>query len=188
MQAIAAKAHAVGAMVLIDGAQSAPHLPIDVQAIDCDFLAFSGHKMLGPMGSGALYGKRALLDAMPPFMGGGGMIRKVTIDGSTYADGPARFEAGTPAVGDAIGLGAAVEYLNALGMDAHPGARAGVARVRAGPAARSAGLTQYGPTDTSVRSGVISFTLGEIHAARRGGDPRRARTSRSAPDTTAISR
>ena len=96
--AIARDAHTVGATVVIDAAQSAPHLPIDVQAIDADFLAFSGHKMLGPLGSGALYGKLALLEAMPPYMGGGGMIRKVTIERSTYADVPARFEAGTPAV------------------------------------------------------------------------------------------
>src|SRR5215216_1860213 len=102
--AIVAKAHAVGAVVLVDGAQSVPHLPVDVQALDLDFLAFSGHKMLGPMGSGVLYGKKRLLEAMPPFMGGGGMIRKVTLDGTTYADVPARFEAGTPAVGEAIGL------------------------------------------------------------------------------------
>ena len=93
-------------------------MPVDVQALDTDFLAFSGHKMLGPMGSGALYGKLALLDAMPPFMGGGGMIRKVSLTHSTWADVPARFEAGTPSVGDAIGLGVAVEYLQAIGMDA----------------------------------------------------------------------
>ena len=118
------QAHAAGAVVVVDGAQSVPHLPVDVQALDADFLAFSGHKMLGPMGSGVLYGKRALLEAMPPFMGGGGMIRKVSLERSTWADVPARFEAGTPAVGDAIGLGAAVEYLQALGMDGGPRARA----------------------------------------------------------------
>jgi cysteine desulfurase/selenocysteine lyase len=159
--AITRQAHAVGATVLIDGA---PHLPVDVQAIDCDFRAFSGHKMLGPMGSGVLYGKRALLEAMPPFLGGGGMIRKVTLEGTTFADVPARFEAGTPAVGDAIGLGAAAEYLAALGM----------ARVRAHERelliyalerlAEVPGLTLFGPSDWEQRSGVISFTLGDIHA------------------------
>src|SRR5918998_6186869 len=115
--AIVAKAHAAGATVLIDGAQSVPHLAVDVRALDCDFLAFSGHKMLGPMGIGVLYGKKALLDAMPPYMGGGSMIRKVELDHSTWADVPAKFEAGTPAVGDAIGLGVAVEYLTGLNME-----------------------------------------------------------------------
>ena len=129
--AIARDAHTVGATVVIDAAQSAPHLPIDVQAIDADFLAFSGHKMLGPLGSGVLYGKLALLEAMPPYMGGGGMIRKVTIERSTYADVPARFEAGTPAVADAVGLGAAVEYLQKIGIGRDPGARKGAGRVRA---------------------------------------------------------
>jgi cysteine desulfurase/selenocysteine lyase len=163
VQAMTAKAHAAGAVVLIDGAQSVPHLPVDVQAIDCDFLAFSGHKMLGPMGSGALYGKRALLDAMPPFMGGGGMIKKVRIDGSTYQDGPARFEAGTPAVGDAIGLGAAVEYLNALGMENIREHERELLEYAMNRLTEVPGLTQYGSTDTNVRSGVISFTLGDIH-------------------------
>ena len=111
-------AHDAGAVAVVDGAQSVPHMPVDVQALDADFLAFSGHKMLGPMGSGALYGKIGLLEALPPFMGGGGMIRKVSIERSTWADVPARFEAGTPSVGDAIGLGAAVEYLQSIGMGA----------------------------------------------------------------------
>src|SRR6478736_2026280 len=110
-------AHDAGAVVMVDGAQSVPHLPVDVQALDIDFLAFSGHKMAGPMGSGVLYGKEVLLDAMPPYMGGGSMIRKVTLERSTFADLPAKFEAGTPSVGDAIGLGVAVDYLQALGMD-----------------------------------------------------------------------
>lgn len=157
------QAHEAGAVVLIDGAQSVPHLPIDVQALDCDFLAFSGHKMLGPMGSGALYGKRALLEAMPPFLGGGGMIRKVTLEGSTFADVPARFEAGTPAVGEAIGLGVAVEYLTALGMDRvreHERELTAYAleRLREVPA-----ITIYGPQDPELRGGVISFTLGDVH-------------------------
>src|SRR5262249_20753092 len=111
-------AHESGAVVVVDGAQSVPHMPVDVQALDADFVAFSGHKMLGPMGSGALYGKLSLLENMPPAMGGGGMIKKVTLHGATWADVPARFEAGTPAVGDAIGLGAAVAYLQGIGMSA----------------------------------------------------------------------
>jgi cysteine desulfurase/selenocysteine lyase len=164
VKSITAKAHAAGAIVLVDGAQSAPHLPLDVQNIGCDFLAFSGHKMLGPMGSGALYGKRSLLDAMPPYMGGGGMIKKVRIDSSTYQDGPARFEAGTPAVGDAIGLGAAVEYLNRIGMDAVREHERELLLYAMGRLDEVAGLIQYGARDASVRSGVISFTLSDIHA------------------------
>jgi cysteine desulfurase/selenocysteine lyase len=160
---IAAKAHAAGALILVDGAQSVPHLPVDVQALDLDFLAFSGHKMLGPMGSGVVYGKKCLLDSMPPFMGGGGMIRRVTLEGSTFADVPARFEAGTPAVGEAIGLGVAVEYLTGLGMDriiAHEREVVGYALDRM---TEVPGLTVYGPTDPAQRSGVVSFTLGDIH-------------------------
>jgi cysteine desulfurase/selenocysteine lyase len=116
------------------------------------------------MGSGVLYGKRALLDAMPPFMGGGGMIKKVHIDGSTYQDGPARYEAGTPAVGDAVGLGAAVEYLNAIGMDhvrAHELELLDYAMNRLDDVPS---LVQFGPRDLAVRSGVISFTIGDVHA------------------------
>jgi len=111
-------AHAAGALVLIDGAQAVPHLPVDVQALDCDFYAFSGHKMLGPMGSGALWARRELLEAMPPFLSGGEMIREVHLRRSEFNDIPWKFEAGTPAVGDAIGLGVAAEYLEAIGMDA----------------------------------------------------------------------
>ncbi len=112
-----AKAHAIGALVLLDAAQSVPHLPVDVRALDCDFLAFSGHKMLGPTGIGVLWGRRELLEAMPPFLGGGSMIREVKLTGSTWADLPQKFEAGTPAIIEAVGLGAAVAYLSALGME-----------------------------------------------------------------------
>lgn len=161
--AIVAKAHAVGATVLIDGAQSVPHLAVDVRALDCDFLAFSSHKMLGPMGTGVLYGKKALLDAMPPYMGGGSMIRKVELDHSTWADVPAKFEAGTPAVGDAIGFGAAIEYLSALGMERvrdHERALIAYALERL---AEVPHLTILGPADPALRSGLVSFTLGDIH-------------------------
>lgn len=160
---ITRRAHAVGAVVLIDGAQSAPHLAVDLQAIDCDFYACSGHKMLAPMGSGVLYGKRALLDAMPPYMGGGSMIRKVSIDRSTYADVPAKFEAGTPAVGDAIGLGAAIEYLGALGMDRVRAHELDVLEYALGRLGEVRGLRLFGPEDLGQRSGVVSFTLGDIH-------------------------
>lgn len=161
--AMTCKAHAAGAVVLIDGAQSVPHLPVDVQAIDCDFYAFSGHKMLAPMGSGVLYGRMALLDAMPPFMGGGGMIRKVERDGATWAEVPAKFEAGTPAVGEVIGLGVAIDYLTALGMERvrrheHDLTAYALARMT-----EVAAVTVYGPEDAADRGGVISFTLGDVH-------------------------
>ena len=157
-------AHAVGAITVLDAAQSVPHMPVDFQAIDADFAAFSGHKMLAPMGSGALYGKLALLQEMPPFLAGGGMIRKVTVGRTTWGDVPARFEAGTPAVGDAIGLGVAVEYLQGLGMDqvrAHERSLTdmALARLREVP-----GLRLLGPQDLDSHAGVISFTLGDIHA------------------------
>ena len=160
---IIAMAHAVGAIVVVDGAQSVPHMPVDVRALDADFLAFSGHKMLGPMGSGGLYGKLALLEAMPPFMGGGGMIRKVSIGRSTWADVPARFEAGTPSVGDAIGLGVAVEYLQALGMGAILGHERRLTALALERLEDIPELRLYGPRDIADRAGVLSFTLGDIH-------------------------
>jgi cysteine desulfurase/selenocysteine lyase len=160
---IAARAHAVGAVVLVDGAQSVPHAPTDLQALGCDFLAFSGHKMLGPMGIGVLWGRRALLEAMPPFQAGGSMIRRVTLRETTYADLPNKFEAGTPSTGDAIGLGAAVDYLSALGLDAiraHEHDLAAYALARLGDVE---GVRVYGPPTAEERTGVLSFTLGEIH-------------------------
>jgi cysteine desulfurase / selenocysteine lyase len=162
VQEMIAQAHAVGAIVLIDAAQSVPHLPVDVQALDVDFLCFSAHKMLGPTGIGVLYGKRDLLEAMPPFMGGGDMIRTVGLRQSTWNDLPWKFEAGTPAVAEAIGLGVAVDYLNAIGMEnvlqhEQQITRYAIEQLQAVP-----GLTIYGP-DVSKRGGVISFTLGDIH-------------------------
>ena len=158
-----AKAHAIGALVLLDAAQSVPHLPVDVRDVDCDFLAFSGHKMLGPSGIGVLWGRRELLEAMPPFLGGGDMIREVHLSGSTWNDLPWKFEAGTPAIIEAVGLGAAVGYLAALGMErVHAHERALVAyaleRLAAVP-----DLTIYGPKSPERRGGVVSFTLGDIH-------------------------
>jgi cysteine desulfurase / selenocysteine lyase len=157
-----AQAHAAGAVVLIDAAQSVPHMPVDVQALDADFFCFSGHKMLGPTGIGVLYGKRDLLEAMPPFMGGGDMIRTVHLRESTWNDLPWKFEAGTPAIAEAIGLGAAVDYLNSLGMDfvrqhEHEITAYALEQLQAVP-----GLTVYGP-NASKRGGVVSFTLGDIH-------------------------
>ena len=158
-----AKAHAVGALVLLDGAQSVPHLPVDVRALDCDFLAFSAHKMLGPTGIGVLWGRRDLLEAMPPFLGGGSMIREVTLSGATWADLPQKFEAGTPAIIEAVGLGAAVAYLSALGMEkvrAHEHALTAYALERL---ATVPDMHLYGP-GADARGGAISFTLGDIHA------------------------
>ncbi|MGE3796548.1 MAG: aminotransferase class V-fold PLP-dependent enzyme [Thermomicrobiales bacterium] len=161
--AITQMAHDAGAVVLVDGAQSVPHLPVDVQALDIDFLAFSGHKMVGPMGSGLLYGKRRLLEAMPPFMGGGSMIRKVTLDGTTFADIPARFEAGTPAVADQIGMAAAAEYLTGLGMERIRQHELELLDYAMEQLPGIPGLRMYGPEDLTKRSGAISFTLGEVH-------------------------
>src|SRR5204863_47713 len=113
-----ATAHKFGVPVCVDAAQSVPHFPVDVQDLDCDFFAFSGHKMFGPTGSGILYGKREWLDQMPPYQTGGGMIRMVSFDGTTYAPIPDKFEAGTPAIAAGIGLGAAVDYINSIGLEA----------------------------------------------------------------------
>ncbi len=161
-QQMIAQAHVAGAITILDGAQSVPHLPIDVQALDVDFLCFSGHKMLGPTGIGVLYGKRALLEAMPPFMGGGEMIRTVQLRESTWNDLPWKFEAGTPAIAEAIGLGAAVDYLNDLGMNAVMQHEREITIYALEQLQAIPGLTIYGP-DASQRGGVISFTLGDIH-------------------------
>jgi cysteine desulfurase/selenocysteine lyase len=160
---IARQAKAAGAVVVVDGAQAAPHLPVDVQALGADFYAFSGHKMLAPMGAGVLYGRLPLLEAMPPFLGGGGMIRKVEIGRSTWADVPARFEAGTPAVGDAIVLGVAIEYLKRISMDRvreHERDLTAYGLARLG---EIAGLSILGPRDADARGGVISFDVAGIH-------------------------
>jgi cysteine desulfurase/selenocysteine lyase len=162
VQEMIAQAHAVGATVLIDAAQSVPHLPVDVQALDVDFLCFSAHKMLGPTGIGVLYGKRDLLEAMPPFMGGGDMIRTVGLRQSTWNDLPWKFEAGTPAIAEAIGLGAAVDYLNAIGMDNVRQHEQQITCYAIEQLQAVPGLTIYGP-EVSRRGGVISFTLGDIH-------------------------
>ena len=157
-----AQAHAAGAITLVDAAQSVPHLGIDVQELDADLLCFSGHKMLGPTGIGVLYGKRALLEAMPPLFGGGDMIRTVHLRESTWNDLPWKFEAGTPAIAEAIGLGAAVDYLNELGMQ-HVARHEQEITAYAMEQLRAInGLTIYGPP-AQQRGGVISFTLDDIH-------------------------
>lgn len=158
-------AHEAGALLLVDGAQSVPHLPVDVQALGTDFLAFSGHKMLAPLGSGVLYGRLELLDGMPPYMGGGSMIRKVTLEGTTFADPPARFEAGTPAVADVIGLGVAAGYLkNELGLDRVRAHELEILDYALERLESVPGIRLFGPSELSKRSGVVSFTLGDIHA------------------------
>ncbi len=160
---IAARAHDAGALILVDGAQSVPHMPVNVQELGIDFLAFSGHKMCGPTGIGALWGRRNILEAMPPFLAGGSMIREVTLQTTTYADLPARFEAGTPAIGEAIALGEAVDFLSGLGMDkifAHEQYLIGYALERLSGVE---GLRIYGPTSLEQRGGALSFTLDGVH-------------------------
>jgi cysteine desulfurase/selenocysteine lyase len=157
-------AHAAGALVLIDGAQAVPHVPVDVQALGADFYAFSGHKMLGPMGSGALWARRELLEAMPPFLAGGEMIREVHLRRSEFNEIPWKFEAGTPAVGDAIGLGVAADYLRDLGMDnVRHHERDLVAYALETLPSRVPDISLYGPMDPELRGGVVPFNLPGIH-------------------------
>ena len=157
-------AHAAGALVLVDGAQAVPHLPVDVQAIGCDFYAFSGHKMLGPMGSGALWARREILDAMPPFLAGGEMIREVHLRRSDFNAVPWKFEAGTPAVADAIGLGVAAEYLMAVGMDAVRAHERDLVEYALAVLPREVpDIELYGPPDPDLRGGVVPFNLPDIH-------------------------
>ena len=160
---IIAMAHEAGALVLVDAAQAAPHMPIDVAALDCDFLALSGHKMLGPSGIGALWGRRELLDAMPPFMTGGSMIIKVTLDGAEWNEVPAKFEAGTPAIVEAIGLGAAIDYLTALGMDNVREHERYLFEHAWAALDAIPGVRLFGPADPAIHAGVISFVLDEAH-------------------------
>jgi cysteine desulfurase/selenocysteine lyase len=161
MEMVAA-AKAAGATVLVDGAQGAPHQGVDVRALGCDFYAFSGHKMLGPTGAGILYGRRELLEAMDPFMSGGDMIKTVRLEGTTYHDLPWKFEAGTQAIAEVIGLGAAVDYLSELGMEAVRSHERELTEYAYEALSEIEGLTVYGPPP-SRRAGVISFSLEGIH-------------------------
>ena len=150
-------------VVVVDGAQAVPHLPVDVGALGVDFYAWTGHKAYGPTGIGVLHGRRELLEAMPPWLGGGHMIKRVGRDESTYAEPPARFEAGTSAVAEAIGLGAAVDFLSEIGMDevrAHGREIAAYALERLGAVE---GLTLYGPADVEQRGSVVAFNLDGVH-------------------------
>ena len=160
---VAAAARAVGAITVVDAAQMVPHLPTDVIALGADFLAFSAHKMLGPTGIGALWGRLDLLEAMEPAEGGGEMIRDVGLFESTWAEAPHRFEAGTPPIAEAVGFGAAVDYLGAVGMDEvrrHEADLTGYAMKRL---AEVPGLTVYGPAEVADRGWAVSFTLADIH-------------------------
>ena len=152
-----------GAATVVDAAQSAPHMPVDVRSIGCDFLAFSGHKMLGPTGIGALYGRKELLDSMDPFQSGGDMIKEVHLDGARWNDVPYKFEAGTTNIADAIGLGVAVEYLAALGMENVRGHEVELLRYAFEKMSRIPNIKIYGPMDLVARGGVISFNLADIH-------------------------
>jgi cysteine desulfurase/selenocysteine lyase len=156
-------AHRHGALVTIDGAQSVPHMPVDVGALSCDFLAFSGHKMCGPTGVGVLYARPELLQEMDPFLGGGSMISRVMLEESTWNEVPYKFEAGTPNVADVIGLAAALDYLEALGMEkvrAHEKEITSYALEQIGSVP---GVTIYGPRNAEERIGVVSFNYGDVH-------------------------
>lgn len=159
---IADAAHSVGARIVVDAAQAAPHLRIDVNQLDADFLAVSGHKMCGPTGSGILYGREDLLEEMPPFHGGGEMIREVWADRATWNEIPYKFEAGTMNIAQEVGLGAAIEYLEGLGMDEVRAHEVELA-LYAIEQLESVGAHVYGPKDPSERGGVVSFNLDEVH-------------------------
>ncbi len=158
---LAARAHAAGAIFMLDAAQSVPHMPVDVQALDCDFLAFSGHKVYGPMGIGVLYGKRALLEEMDPFLGGGEMILEVHLDHATWNDVPWKFEAGTPNVGGAVGLAAALDYLDGLGLPAVAAHERELTEAAVNMLDEIPGVTVYGPR--GERGALVSFTVEGIH-------------------------
>jgi cysteine desulfurase / selenocysteine lyase len=160
--AMAAQAHAVGALVMVDGAQSVPHLPVDVQTLGADFLAFSAHKMCGPTGIGVLWARQALLEAMPPFMGGGDMIRRVYLHEFKANELPYKFEAGTPAIAEAVGLGAAVDYLQGIGMDAIHAYEQSLISYALERLEEVPGVKVYGPP-AERRGGVAAFTLEDVH-------------------------
>jgi cysteine desulfurase/selenocysteine lyase len=160
---IVARARRVGALVMLDASQSVPHLPVDVVELGVDFLAFTGHKMCGPTGIGALWGRYALLEAMPPFLGGGSMIETVTMERSTYAQPPMKFEAGTPPIAEAVGLGAAVDYLSGIGMDAVYQHEKDLVGYALDALAGVPDLRVIGPQTAEGRGGTLSFALGDIH-------------------------
>lgn len=156
-------AHAAGAAILIDAAQSVPHLPVDVRDIDCDFLVFSGHKMLAPSGVGVLYGKRALLEEMPPYQRGGDMIREVTKEGASWNDLPWKFEAGTPNIGGVIGLGAAINYLSTIGMSNIWAHDQSITRYALDKLKQLSGITVLGATAQSPRGAIFAIDIPNVH-------------------------
>jgi cysteine desulfurase/selenocysteine lyase len=153
----------VGALVVIDASQAAPHMVLDVQALEADFVAFTGHKMLAPTGIGVLWGRQELLEDLPPFLGGGEMIETVSMQSSTYAPAPHKFEAGTPPIAQAVGLGAAIEYLNGVGMDAIAAHEHRITEYALQRLTEVPDLRIIGPTTAEDRAAAISFTLGDIH-------------------------
>ncbi len=160
---IVARAREVGALVMLDGSQSVPHMPVDVTELGVDFVAFTGHKMLAPSGIGGLWGRYELLETMPPFLGGGSMIENVTLAGTTYAPPPMRFEAGTPPIAEAVGLGAAVDYLTAIGMPAVWAHEQEIAAYALDALASVPGLRIIGPAEPVERSAAISFVMSGVH-------------------------
>jgi cysteine desulfurase/selenocysteine lyase len=160
---IARRAHEVGAIVVVDASQAVPQLPVDVVASGADLLAFTGHKVVGPTGVGVLWGRREVLDALPPFHGGGEMIETVSMERSTYAGIPHKFEAGTPPIVEAVGLGAAVEYLSHIGMDAVHAHEQAVTAYALEGLATVPGLSVLGPLDAAERGGAIAFELEGVH-------------------------
>ena len=161
VEKIVAAAHAKNIPVLLDGAQAIPHMPVDVRALDCDFYVFSGHKLYGPSGTGVLYGKKALLEAMPPYQGGGDMIRTVTFEKTEYAALPHKFEAGTPAIAEVIGLGAAIDYVNSIGMNNIAAYEHELLTYATEQAEQIKGLNIIGQAEH--KGGILSFTLDHIH-------------------------
>ena len=160
---VTAKAHSVGALFVLDACQSVPHYKVDVKALNVDFIAFSGHKMLGPTGVGILWGKKSLLDEMPPFLTGGSMIETVTMESATYLGAPKRFEAGVPNMAQAIGLGAAVDYLNAIGLDEIHAHEVELTKRALDGLQSIRGLSVIGPKDLEMRGGVVSFAVEGVH-------------------------
>ncbi|MEL7187926.1 MAG: SufS family cysteine desulfurase [Pseudomonadota bacterium] len=157
---VAAMAHQVGAKLLLDGCQSAPHMPVDVATLNCDFYVFSAHKLYGPTGIGALWARKDILDAMPAWEGGGAMINRVTFEKTTYAPAPQRFEAGTPAIAEAITFAAAADYVSEIGLDKLHTHEAGLVERLRGELGAMNDVTLYGPTDSA---GIVSFAIDGIH-------------------------
>jgi cysteine desulfurase / selenocysteine lyase len=160
---IARRAHEVGAVVVVDASQAAPQLPIDVQAVDVDFLAFTGHKVTGPTGIGVLWGRTEQLEKLPPFLGGGEMIATVSMERSTWAPIPHKFEAGTPPIVEAVGLGAAIDYLSYIGLERIHAHEQAITGYLLDGLASVPGVTVLGPTDPAARGGAVSFELDGVH-------------------------